>query len=68
MTLSYSKGDIVFSCDSCPEAVDTGTSSFEAARNFLYRAGWKTYKAGDVWRHRCDNCLEKPRKRQDVHE
>lgn len=61
MTLSYSKGYIVFSCDSCPEAIDTGTSSFAAARNFLHRQGWKAFKSGEMWRHRCDTCFNKPK-------
>lgn len=59
MTLSYCKGDIIFSCDSCPDAIETGTSNFEAARNVLYRQGWKAYKSGETWRHRCDTCLDK---------
>lgn len=61
MTLSYSKGDIVFSCDSCPDAIEPGTSNFEAARNFLYREGWKAYKIGGIWLHKCDTCVDKPK-------
>lgn len=66
MTLSYSKGDIVFSCDSCPEALDTGTSSFVAALNFLYRQGWKAFRSGEMWRHRCDACFDKPKEGKPV--
>lgn len=58
MSMSYCKGDIVFSCDSCPDTLEPGTSNFDSARNALYRASWKAYKIGDEWRHRCDTCVE----------
>jgi hypothetical protein len=58
MSLSYDHGDIVFSCDSCPEVLPTGTSNFDSARNALKRAHWKAEKnrGTDEWMHRCPEC------------
>lgn len=58
MTLDYIRGDIYFSCDSCPETLETDTSNFHSARNVLFRNDWKAYKSGETWRHRCDTCIE----------
>lgn len=56
MTIDNQYGNIVFSCDSCGEVLETGTSDFGSARNMLRRASWKPKKIGDDWVHACPGC------------
>lgn len=65
MSTTQDHGDIVFQCDAeaCREMLETGTSNFDAARNFLRRAGWKPKRRGngygeDEWAHLCAGCLK----------
>lgn len=54
------RGDVIFECDGCGEVLDSETGNFEAAVNLLRRSGWKFFKEGDVWIHRCPDCKAIP--------
>lgn len=57
--LDRQHGDVVFECDGCTATLETNTSNFDAARNALTRADWKTRKIGEDWCHFCPNCERK---------
>jgi hypothetical protein len=49
-------GDIIFECDGCGEALDTGQVDFDSAWNFAKREGWRAKKIGLEWEHECPEC------------
>jgi hypothetical protein len=49
-------GEIVVSCDSCPEVLETETNDFSEARAVMQREGWKVRKIADEWLHGCPVC------------
>lgn len=63
MSTTRDHGNYVFQCDGCRAVLDTDTSNFEAARNLLRRAGWKSVirpdasgRGDDAWNHKCRAC------------
>lgn len=53
------KGEIVFICDGCDDALEADTGDFSDARDFLSDAGWRTSKVDDQWVHHCPSCKPK---------
>lgn len=54
MSLDREYGKIVFACDECDETLHTDEHDFDAARQALRDAGWRTEKNGDgSWGHYC---------------
>jgi hypothetical protein len=48
----------VFSCDECPESIDTGEENFAAAKAAILAAGWRTFKGPDgEWAQACPVCV-----------
>lgn len=58
MSAERIKGEVVFICDDCDDALETGTGDFQAAQIELRSADWRAYKDDDVWRHICLDCDE----------
>lgn len=52
------EGAVVFVCDECGEALETGTPDFIEAVRELRAAGWQSVKAGDGWGNLCPGCRE----------
>jgi hypothetical protein len=52
------KGDVVFICDDCDDALETDTGDFNEANLIRREAGWTALqdRANGDWRHRCDDC------------
>lgn len=61
MTIDRRREEIVVSCDSCPEILETDEEEFSAARTAMHTAGWKVSKGGSEWEHTCPACQEKAR-------
>jgi hypothetical protein len=64
MSLQKIKGDIVFECDGtdgspCLSTIETHTSNFDAALNFMKRNRWQVFKKLGAWSHRCPDCQRK---------
>ena len=57
-------GKIVYECDSCAEALETGEGSFAEANIALREAEWKSRKRGEIWFHYCDGC--EPNERKEI--
>lgn len=48
-----------YSCDECPEHIDTEETEFEECRRVLAEKGWRTFKGPDkLWAHACPSCTE----------
>lgn len=49
---------LVFECDSCGDVLDTGKRDFQAAREVLKAAEWRTTTpdGGKTWEHACPQC------------
>lgn len=64
MSLNKEKGNFVFSCDNCPESLDTNTSNFESALSCMRQHGWHAVNRGTddkgrhVWDHYDGPCYE----------
>lgn len=56
MSLDRIAGRIVFTCDACPDALETDTRNFNEAREALRDAGWRTIPNGSEWEHFCPAC------------
>lgn len=57
MAVHNIKGSIAFSCDGCPEAIETETSDFNEARQEFRQAGWHSAKFG-TWMDYCPDCAK----------
>lgn len=64
MSVERQYGDIIFTCNTCDDTLETGTSNFDAALSALRQAGWYASKKGDTWIHVCHDC--KNSKRQSI--
>ena len=49
-------GPINVHCDTCPEAVETGTRDFAEALTLIKDDGWRVRRIGDEWVHFCPDC------------
>lgn len=47
----------VASCDFCSNHHDTEERDFYAAVEAVKRAGWRVFKQGQEWLHKCADCL-----------
>lgn len=62
MSIDRIKGEIVFICDTCDEALESETSDFREANEVRRREGWGARQVDDEWQHLCDLCASsKPR-------
>lgn len=47
-----------FSCDECPESIETGEDDFNEAKALITAAGWRTFKGPDgEWAQACPVCV-----------
>lgn len=54
-----------FSCDTCPEVLDTEVTDSRDAFKEMKRAGWRSYKGpDDEWAHACPLCTKQWAKEQ----
>lgn len=56
--IERTNGMIWFTCDACPEELDTGERDFAGANAERKRAGWSAEKVGEDWLHLCPDCQE----------
>lgn len=55
--MTYSEPGI-FSCDECPEGVDTRKPEFREAFIEAKRLGWRSFRGPDnEWAHACPDCV-----------
>lgn len=55
----------VFSCDECPETIETGEDDFNEAKAAIARAGWRTFMGPDKqWANACPVCVAEFAKRK----
>lgn len=55
--MTYQKNG-VFSCDECPESIETDESEFRNAWNKAYAAGWRSFLGPDkLTAHACPVCV-----------
>lgn len=48
----------VFSCDECPETIETDEEDFAAAKAKIEAAGWRTFRGPDKqWAQACPVCV-----------
>jgi len=53
-----------FSCDECPESIETDEEDFAAAKAAIEKAGWRTFKGpGGEWAQACPVCVAEFAKR-----
>lgn len=48
--------EIMFVCDGCGEAEQTGSKEFTEALAEVKQAGWVARKEDDEWQHLCGDC------------
>lgn len=58
-------GLIVFTCDKCPETLETEHDEWDTAWPVAKEAGWRAFRLGKDWRHSCPDCVEKWRQSQE---
>lgn len=49
-------GEVVFTCDSCPEDLSSTETNFEQALVILREAGWALRRQHGEWTHECPDC------------
>ncbi len=57
MSLEKSGNTFDAGCDFCHNDLQTDEDEFVAAVEAMKRAGWKVFKQGGEWFHKCDDCL-----------
>lgn len=50
------RGEIAFSCDGCPETLETGTLQARDAQRIRERSGWSAVMVRGEWQHLCEEC------------
>lgn len=50
-------GGVVFSCDGCLNTYDTGERLWKDAWLTVSKSGWRAFKSGQDWQHRCEMCV-----------
>lgn len=59
MTFQMDGGAGVFSCDTCPDVINTGMENFKDASIESRRRGWRAYVGPDKeWAHACPLCVQ----------
>lgn len=69
MTLDREAGMFEAACDCCGECFPTNikdggrhdAQSFQQAISYLKNNGWKIYKEGNEWQHKCPDCCTNKR-------
>lgn len=57
MSLIREYGKIQFECDECGNTTKThDKDDFDILKDNAKSDGWKTYKEGNEWKHRCPDC------------
>jgi hypothetical protein len=57
MTAHTIKGTIAFSCDECPESIETNEQDFADAWNYARSLGWRAQRnARGHFEHECPSC------------
>lgn len=55
--LNREAGEIVFICDGCNDALETGERDFDdALAVFRDNPGWQVRRQGNDWQHYCPDC------------
>jgi hypothetical protein len=55
-------GEFSFSCDNCPETIETTKTDFREAYNFIVSRKWLASKdRSGKWHHYCEDCCEEMR-------
>lgn len=54
-------GSWSFTCDSCPEFIETEQRDFTDALGEAKAAGWIAYNVSGEWCHACPDCKDRPR-------
>lgn len=52
-------GDISWSCDECPETLETERRNFDASLRVLEKEGWKLIRRSGEWQNLCPECKHK---------
>lgn len=50
------KGEVVFTCDTCEETLETDVSDFDEANAARRSAGWGARLGAEGWEHICADC------------
>jgi hypothetical protein len=59
MSVHRIKEAVAFSCDECPETIETNERDFGDAWSYAQAAGWRAHRNADgEWEHQCQNCAE----------
>lgn len=53
MTITRTKGEVVFECNTCGEVFGTGSEDFASTWEAAKDEGWIAVKKGKNWRHVC---------------
>lgn len=56
MTAHRIHGKVAFSCDGCPESLETENVNFDVALSSLDNAEWTMMQVGRSWQHLCPEC------------
>jgi hypothetical protein len=60
MTTHVVKGQVVFSCDDCPETYEPDEGDFGTAWALARGLGWRTRQRDGKWQHSCPDCSRRP--------
>lgn len=56
MTTDQDSDYCEISCDFCDEYVSE--RNFHDAKDVIDSTGWKTFKVGEEWNHKCGHCVQ----------
>lgn len=56
MSLEKDASTFIAQCDFCPDTHDTEESDFYSAVEAIKRVGWRVFKKGAEWFHKCGCC------------
>jgi hypothetical protein len=51
-------GKLVICCDFCSDEDASDTDDFTEAWGMWKDDGWRAFKEGGEWQHKCPNCIE----------
>ena len=54
--LEKQREGFIAQCDFCPDTVETEEHDFQSAIDEIKRQGWKVFKRGGEWFHKCVDC------------
>lgn len=56
MSLEKEGGTFIAQCDFCSNYIDTNETDFMSGIDVMKLKGWKVFKDGIEWQHKCDSC------------